>query len=98
VGHNPDSISSVRGIDTASWNNNRFDFVTFCFQVNVHLVECHVDDPSNIFTNDPSRPCLAYDSEHFWPEIAVICLASLPPGKAEWLAGESACEKSDACV
>jgi len=98
VSHNPDSIPSVRGVDGASWNNDRFDFVTFRFQISVHLVECHVDDPSNILTNDPSWPCLAYDSEHFRPEIAVICLASLLPGNAEWLAGESACEKSDSCV
>jgi len=88
----------VRGIDGASWNNERFDFVTFTFQVRMHLVECHVDDASNILTNDPTRLGLAYDSEHFRPEVAVIILASSLPGNGEWLAGESSCEKSDSCV
>jgi hypothetical protein len=32
VGHNGDTVSFVRGIDTASWNNKRLDFVTFVFQ------------------------------------------------------------------
>jgi len=88
----------MRGIDTASWNNERFDFVTFRFQVSTHLVECHVDDASNILTNNPSWPCLAYDSEHFRPEVAVIVLASLLPSNGEWLAGKAAGEKSDSCV
>jgi hypothetical protein len=95
---NPDSVPPVRRIDTASWNNNRLDFVAFCFQVSMHFVEFHVDDPSNILTNDPSWPCFAYNPKHFWPEIAVIVLASLLPSDTEWLAGESASEKSDSCV
>jgi hypothetical protein len=33
VGHNPDSVSSVRGVDGASWKYNRLDFVAFTFQV-----------------------------------------------------------------
>jgi hypothetical protein len=99
VGHiscdDPHPVPSVRRIDGASWNNDRFDFVTFRFQVSTHRVECQVDDPSNILTNDPSGPRFAYDSEHFRPEIAVVVLASLLPGNTEWLAGESAGEKSD---
>jgi hypothetical protein len=88
----------VRGIDTASWNNDRLDFVTFCFQVRTHLVECQADDSNNILTNNPSWPCLLYDSEHLRPEIAVIVLASSLPGITERLAGKSSCEKSDSSV
>jgi hypothetical protein len=98
VAHNPNPVSSVRGVDGASWNNDRFDFVTFRFQVSVHLVECQADDSNNILTNDPSWPCLLYDSEHFWPEIAVIVLASPLPGVTEWLAGKSSREKSDSSI
>jgi hypothetical protein len=39
-----------------------------------------------------------YDSEHFWPEIAVIVLASPLPGVTEWLAGKSPSKKSDSSV
>jgi hypothetical protein len=77
VSHNPDPIPPVRGIDTASWNNDRFDFVTLTFQISAHLVECQVDDTSNILTNDPSWLCFLYNSQHFWPEVTVVILASL---------------------
>ena len=96
--NNPDSVSSVRGIDTASWNNDRLDFVSTRLQVRTHLFECQVDDSSNILTNNPSWPCLLYDSEHLRPEIAVIVLASLLPGTTERLAGKSSCEKSDSSI
>jgi hypothetical protein len=88
----------VRGIDTASWNNDRLDFVTLCFQVRTHLVECQADDSNNILTNDPSWLCLLYDSEHLRPEIAVIILASPLPGVTERLAGKSSREKSDSSI
>jgi len=79
----------VRGVDGASWNNNRLDFITFGFQVKTHLFEFHVDDSSNVLTNDPSGPDFRYDSEHFRPEMAVIILALSLPGNAERLARES---------
>jgi hypothetical protein len=89
VAHNPNPISSVRGIDTASWNNDRLDFVSTRFQIRTDLVECQADDSNNILTNNPSWPCLLYDSEHLRPEIAVIVLASPLPGITERLAGKS---------
>jgi hypothetical protein len=88
----------VRGIDTASWNNDRLDLVSTRFQIRTDLVECQADDPNNILTNNPSWPCLLYDSEHLRPEIAVIVLASLLPGTTERLAGKSSCEKSDSSI
>jgi hypothetical protein len=89
VGHNPDAIPSVRGIDGASWNNNRKRGVTDGFQVRKHAVECHVDDASNVFTNDPSGLGLRNNSAHFRPEVTVILLASALPGVREGLAGEA---------
>jgi hypothetical protein len=86
------------GIDTASWNNGRLDFVSTRFQVRTHLVECQADDSNNILTNDPSWLCLLYDSEHLRPEIAVIVLASPLPGVTEWLAGKSPSKKSDSSI
>jgi hypothetical protein len=53
------------------------------------LVERHIDDVSNVFSNNPSGPELVDDSKHFWPEITVIILASALPGTAERLTGES---------
>jgi hypothetical protein len=95
VSHNPAPVAPVRCVNGASWNNNRFDFVIFTFQISMHLVECHVDDASNILTNDPTWPCFAYDSEHFRPEVAVIILASSLAGNGKWLTGKTAGEKRD---
>jgi hypothetical protein len=93
VGHNIDSLSFVLGIDRASWNNERFALIPLCFQVKKHSVECHVDDSSNVFTKHPSGPVCPDNSQHFRPEVAVICLALSLPGVTEWLTGESPANK-----
>ena len=90
VGNNAHPVSFVRGIDTASWNKETLDFVAFAFQVKKHLVECQIDDPRHILTNDPSGVEFLYDSKHFMPEVTVIVLASLLPGNGEGLTRESA--------
>jgi hypothetical protein len=41
VGHNPDAISSVRGIDGASWNNKWRGLVSETFQVRKAALEAH---------------------------------------------------------
>ncbi|BFH12745.1 hypothetical protein J6TS7_64650 [Paenibacillus dendritiformis] len=56
VGHNEDSISSIRGTDGTSRNNNRLRGVTDAFQVNKHIVEPQSDVTSNVFTNKPTGP------------------------------------------
>ena len=93
VGHNPHSISSVRGVEGASWNNNRPCGVPFAFQLRKHIVECHLDDSSNILCKDPTGSCFFNNAEHFRPEVTVIFLASLLPGLTEWLARKSTCEE-----
>ena len=89
VGQNGDPVSFVRGIDTASWNIERCDFVAFRFQVSKHRVECQIDDSRHILTKHPRGPEFMYDSEHFRPEVTVIVLASSLPGETERLTGES---------
>jgi hypothetical protein len=90
VGHNGTAFSFVWGIDTASWNNEALNLVSFRLQVSKHRFECQIDDSNNILTNDPSRPEFSYDSKHFRPEITVISKASSLPGRAERLAREAA--------
>ena len=89
VGHNPEPVSAVRGIDGHSRNNKRPAGVTRVFQVRKHLVEPHIDVFSNVLSNDPSGPTLSHDPIHFRPEVTVIVLAAALPGETEWLAGVS---------
>jgi hypothetical protein len=58
VCHNPDAISSVRGVDGASWNNKWGDFIPDAFQVRKAALEAQrfVNKASHILPNDPSRP------------------------------------------
>jgi hypothetical protein len=86
VAHNPASVSSVRGINAASWNNKRPCGVTLSLQVRKHIVEAHADVPSNVFSNDPSGPEFSHDPTKFWPEVAVILLAFSLPGCGKGLA------------
>jgi len=86
VSQNPDPVSSVRGIDGASWNNKRPCGVSFAFQVRKHLVEAHADVSSNILKHTPSGPDGSHEPFNFWPEVTVIFRAFSLPGRAEWLA------------
>jgi hypothetical protein len=89
VGNNPASLSLMGGLDGHSTEYENPDFVIFFFQVRYRAVEFHIDEPSNIFSNDPSGLALLDDPKHFRPEVAVIILASALPGLTEWLARES---------
>tara|TARA_R110000787_G_scaffold3533_1_gene13776 strand:- start:97 stop:366 length:270 start_codon:yes stop_codon:yes gene_type:complete len=57
-GDDPDAVASVRGIDTASWNNKWDGFVAEAFQVRKAALEPHrlVNKTSDILANDPCRP------------------------------------------
>jgi len=96
VAHNPDPVSSVSGIDTASWNNKRPAGVADSFQVRKHVVEFHRDDSRNVFAKHPSGSRFLDNAQHFRPEMTVICLASPLPGATEWLARKSTCDEIDA--
>jgi len=80
VGNNGDPVPPVRGADTASWKYKRPCFVTLSFQVSKHIVECHMDDSSNVFTTHPSGLNFVNNAEHFWPQVTVIILAAALPG------------------
>tara|TARA_R100001126_G_scaffold92582_1_gene62524 strand:+ start:107 stop:418 length:312 start_codon:yes stop_codon:yes gene_type:complete len=79
VGDNEDSVSSVLGIDGNSRKYEFPDFIAFSFQARLHIVECHIDEPKNILSNNPSWLDLLDDSKHFRPEVTVIVLASSGP-------------------
>jgi hypothetical protein len=80
VGHNETSLSEVRSSDATSWKYKRLHGVALTFQVSRHIVERQIGKVINIFDNHPSGVRSRNDTQHFWPEIAVIFLASLLPG------------------
>ena len=93
VGHNPDPLPLVRGIDGTSRYTHRPDGVAETFQVSTHLVECQIDDSRHILAKEPSGPESVKAADHFRPEVTVICLACSLPGETERLAGESSADK-----
>lgn len=108
VGHNPHPVSAVRGVDGASWNNERRrDFVapaTFllcavAFQFRKQIVEDHSrlkrSDPTNVLKQEPSWSNVSDEAKSFRPEPAVIQLASSLPGRTGRLAGYSAADEVD---
>jgi hypothetical protein len=99
VGHDKAPLSEMGSADAASRKYERFNFVAARFQVRRHQIECHSDEPSNVFTKHPSGPDLAYDPKHFRPEMTVVVNAAPLPNVTEWLAGESSAEKGNrTCV
>jgi len=58
VCNNPDPISSVRGVNGASWNDKWDGLIPEAFQVRKAALEAHrlVNKASHILANDPSRP------------------------------------------
>jgi hypothetical protein len=98
VGHSPNSVSSVRCVNGASWNNKRPCGVTLSLQVKKHVVEAHADVPSNVLSNDPSGPEFSHEPTKFRPEMAVIFLASSLPGGGKWLAWVSAANNVNCSV
>ena len=92
VGQNPNSVSSVRGIDGTSRYNKCLALIPELFQVSQHRFEAQRDEPVNIFANGPTRTTLAYDSHKFMPERTVIALASSLPGDGIRLARKSPCD------
>lgn len=71
AGNNPDPLSFLKRVLTRSWNNKRLYFVAFTFQINAHLLEdhsvCVTNKSENIFSDDPCRPALLYNSIHRRP-------------------------------
>lgn len=96
MGNKPDPVSSVRRVDTCSWQNNREDFEAFTFQIRAHLVEYHspvpINESINILAHDPLGANLSYNAEHFRPKVAGVVGAFSLSGCAKWLAWKAACE------
>lgn len=86
----------MESADSRSRNNKRPRGVADALQVSEHVVECHSDEASNVFANDPSGSDLLNNSKHLMPEVAVVILALLLTGDAPRLARESAADEIDA--
>ncbi|HTN16285.1 MAG TPA: hypothetical protein VL092_01295 [Chitinophagaceae bacterium] len=60
VGNKPDPVPAVRGIDSSSRKSIHLNFVSFSFQVRLHLFENHplipTNNSGNIFAYDPLCP------------------------------------------
>jgi hypothetical protein len=76
----------VGSFDTASWNNKRLRGVTLGFQVKTHIIECHIDEATNVFDNDPSGFLGFNNFIHVRPEVSVVFLAFLLACKTPGLA------------
>nr|WP_057923043.1 hypothetical protein [Lysobacter capsici] len=87
----PDSVASVRGIDGASWNNNRPAGVAFGLQIRQSSVERQRDEASNVFAQECSGSRACNKAMQFRPEVTVVRLRALSSCDAERLAGEAAC-------
>ena len=86
----PNAVTSVRGVDGASWNNHRPAGVAFGFQVRQNSVECQCDETSNVFAQECSGSRGCNKAAQLRPEVTVIRLRALSPCDAEGLAGEAA--------
>jgi hypothetical protein len=65
--------------DGTSRNNKRPRGVAETFQVSEHIVECHCDETSNVFANDPSGSRECNDAAHLRPEVTVVSLPFCSP-------------------
>jgi len=97
---NSHPISAVRGVDGASWNNERRrDFVAVAFQFRKQIVEDHSrlkrSDPTNVLKQAPIGPYVSNDAKSFRPEPAVIQLAFSLPGRTGRLARHSPADEID---
>lgn len=93
VCHKPDSVSSVRGIDGTSRNNNRPCGVSVAFHLSKHRVEAHRDVASNVLSQNDTGSRRVNNAAHLRPDVTVICRASSLPGNTERLAGVSSSNK-----
>jgi hypothetical protein len=99
VGHNPNSHSSVSGIDGASRNTNRLNGVAETFHRRKHTLEFHTvverQDSRRVFKDGPSRQAFTKYPKSLRPEPAVIARASALPGDTCRLAGNASGKQAD---
>jgi hypothetical protein len=88
VGHEPESLATVRGADARSAQISRPDGVARSFQVSENSVEPPKPVRArNLFAKDDWRPALVNELEPGGPEVALVVEPSSPTGCAERLAG-----------
>ena len=88
VGHKPEPVPAMGRAGTASWQYCRRNGVTFAFQVMSGFVQPFMGNRGrNLFSKDDWRLALANEPEPYWPEVALVGLATLLSGGTERLAG-----------
>ena len=55
----------------------------------------HLEDATNVLTNDPTGPDLVNGTEHVRPEVTAVLRTSALAGDRKRLAGETSCENVD---
>ncbi len=95
VGHNPNPVSPMRGVDGTSRYNKRPAGVADFFQVSQHTVEAQRDVSSNILEKAPSGSELGNERSKVRPEMAVIRRAQSLPGETEGLTGVACGDDTD---
>tara|TARA_R100001509_G_scaffold20863_2_gene10875 strand:- start:205 stop:549 length:345 start_codon:yes stop_codon:yes gene_type:complete len=93
LSEDPDPVSSVGRFDTASWNNKRLRGVTLGFQVKTHIIECHIDEATNVFDNDPRGFFVFNNFMHVRPEVSIIFLSFLLTCDTERLTGDASTDE-----
>jgi hypothetical protein len=82
------------GSDGTSRNDKWLpDLVANPLQTKLDFVECHIEDVRRVLTNNPRRPTLCDNSQHFRPEITVIVSPIVFSCGRERLTGESSADK-----
>ncbi len=73
VGHEPESVTTVRGTEARSREHDRPAGVTDVFHVSLNKVEpAKADRRFNLFAKDDARLALSNEVEPSWPEVPLV--------------------------
>lgn len=88
VGHEPDSLTDVRGTEATSWEYDRPAGVAFTLQVCRNSVEPRdAIRARNLLPKKDVRAALAEEMEEGWPEVPLVSSPSAAACRGERLAG-----------
>jgi hypothetical protein len=91
VGHEPQSLSDVRGTEARSAGIDRPDGVTRTFQVSANKVEpSEAVFARNLLAKADVRAALRDEASELGPEVPIVLVPALLAGVAEGLAGAGA--------
>ena len=91
VGHPEQPLPSVRRSDARSTQIGSPDFIAHSFQVSSYSSEPFTSKLArNLLSKRDCRLSVSNKLFEYWPEVALVCFATLLPGLTEWLAGTGA--------